>query len=183
MPIYDPLTNVMPLASMVTNAVVGASLGDQIRDNLVALYDGWWFRASKSATTTMAGSVSTPFELDTISMSASATADGSITLSSGDVILKKTGLWLIGGHWLNSAAAAGLMAIGISHTDNLAPSWICEFVNDASSGIVGMSCSGVVEQVSATATAELWFYSQNTTTAQAGAAGQILWGVWLGERP
>jgi len=183
MPVYDAVTNVMPLASMVTNAVVGASLGDQIRDNLVALYDGWWFRASRSTTTLMAGAVVTPFEFDTISVSASATADGSVTLSSGDVILKKAGLWLLGGHWINASSVAGPMVIAIGHTDNIAPSFICEYVNDATSGITGMSCSGVVEQTSATATAQLIFYSTSSTTAQTGTAGQIFWGVWMGDRP
>jgi len=178
MAIYTPITNVMPLASMVTNAVVGASLGDQIRDNLVALYDGWWFRAQRSTTQTIT-STSTVI-LTSIAQSATSLAEGSITLdtTTGIVTLKKTGLWLVGGQAGLTAATAS--TLNILHSDW--PVYSAEYVNDDSGGAatIALHTSGVVEQTSATASLSML---ASVSIADPTQRLCLLWAVWLGERP
>lgn len=180
---YAPLTSVMPLASMVTGAPVTAALGDQIRDNLVALNDGWWFRASRSTGFTSVAAVVTPVGLDTLALSQTCEDEGSASLVSNTVQVNKAGLWLVGGHF--TFAAASLVAlVGVSYTDAIAGHWAFESLLDTSTGTQTDVCGvGGVEVITVPATFTLQTYTSLSTAVAASARSPIMWGVWMGDRP
>lgn len=175
---YDPITNVMPVASMVTGAAVSAALCDQIRDNLVALRSGWWFRATRvTGTQTTTAATFTPIEFDTLVMSDTATADGSITLVGGSVQTTKPGLWLVGGHAQVSTTTTTL-ASAIYSTDDPV-SYKADQINDTGSNKTDSCCSALLEVTSPTNVFELAVYGLLAVTVQ-NTPRTALWACWQG---
>jgi len=177
---YNPLAEVMPVASMVTNAIVTAALCDQMRDNLVALYDGWWFRASKSTATTTAAAVATPFDLDTIVVSQTAEDEGAVTLTGGDVIVNKTGLWIVGGHY--TTTTTDTITIAVSVTGSPA-AYVCESCADNANTKTDLCASGAVEVTTVPATMSLVYYTNVSLSVAANTRSPFLWGYRAGDLP
>jgi hypothetical protein len=181
MPIYRPITDVMPVASMVTGAAVTAALGDQIRDNLVALYDGWWFKATRITDATMPSSVVTAIPLDTMARSRSATDDQTISIANGGAIrVTKTGLWMLGFHFRFSSAFTGVADMFIDATDATG-SQLCEQANDSGSSKAAMCCSGTVNVTTSPQTFTPNLYTVGAPTVTANTV--VFWGYWLGDNP
>jgi hypothetical protein len=181
MPVYDPITNVMPLAAMVTNATVSAALCDQIRDDLVALRSGWWFRATRTAATqTTTASDFTPIEFDTIVMSDTATADLSISLVAGSVQTTKVGLWMFGGH-VQVSSTTTVIDAAIVRTVAGVPAYVGENLNETS-GKNGSGCSAICQVTSAINSFEFAAYGGVAVSVLLGP-WTTLWGVWLGGAP
>lgn len=180
---YNAVTNVMPLASMVTGAPVTAALGDQIRDNLVALYDGWWFRASRSTGFTSAASVATPLGLDTLLVSQTGEDEGSIVLASNAVTVYKPGLWLVGAHYTFGASAITPL-VGVAYTDGISGTWAFQSALDSATATQTDVCgSGVAEVTSGTATFTMYYYTSSSVAIAASTRSAVMWGVWLGATP
>ncbi len=156
---------------------------DQIRDDLVALYDGWWFRATRSTAATMVSSVVTAVPLDVITMSATATAEGSIALSTntGIVTTTKPGLWLLGWHFAFQSPTTGLVDVLIDATD-AAGSVICEGLTDANAVTTDWCVTGSVNATTVPQTFLPAVYTVGTPTIGT-ARPATFWGVWLGANP
>ena len=180
MPSYFPLANIMPVASMVSGAVVTAALCDQIRDNLVALWEGWWFRATRSTTQAIGASATTLIVMDTLAQSATSLTDGSIALSAGSVATTKPGLWLVGGHfWLQSTTTGTLFAI-LESTDAPSGVYTASDINDTGSNKQASSASATTEVTSAANTFDLRIFNTASCTVLNDPM-TALWGVWLGD--
>lgn len=180
---YAPLTNIMPLASMVTGAPVTAALGDQIRDNLVALYDGWWFRASRSTSFALSAATVTPVGLDTLSVSQTGEDEGSITLVGNTVQVTKPGLWMVGAHFTFGAAAI-VALVSMSYTDGISGRWAFEALLDSATGTQTDVCGvGVAEVITVPSTFTMQVYTSGASTVATSARSPICWGVWMGDRP
>jgi hypothetical protein len=182
MPAYASLSSVMPVASMVTGAAVTAALGDQMRDNLVALWEGWWFRATRSTTQVIGSGATTLVGLDTISQSATSLAEGSISLSAGAVVTGKPGLWMLGGHFTLTGGVGGSLVAIIESTNSPGPVAAAENVNDTTSNKDSTAASITTQVTSTPNTFGLYAFSSSTITVQSGVA-TALWGVWVGDAP
>lgn len=179
MPRYTPITQVMPLASMVSGAVVTSALCDQIDDNLAALYEGVWFRARRSTTQTLPNSVVDKFILDTIVMSDTATDSGYVSLSAGSVQTILPGHWMVGGHYSIGSAGIFLSAL-LDATDMTA--FVAETVNDTTSGKTDVCCGPQIVNVTSTPNLfSLWAYTTSTPVADADQKSAVLWGVYMGD--
>ena len=177
MPVYRPITQVMPLASMVTGAVVSSALCDQIDDNLAALYEGVWFRATRSTTQTMTSSVVTLLSMDTLAQSDTAVDGGYISLVGGAVNTTLTGHWMVGGFY--STSSAGLfLSLLIDATD--VPAYAAETINDlgSGSGANALSATAIVNVTTSTNTFGTYAFTVGTPTI---AAGATLWAVYMGD--
>jgi hypothetical protein len=163
---------------MVTGAVVTAALCDQIRDNLVALHDGWWFRATMAAGFTL--STAAPFELSTITVSQTATDEGSIFLSGGDVVVRKPGIWHVGCHFTCTGTTTTI-AVAVDCSDGTG--YVCQNVWDAGNTKNDFACSGAIEVTSVPATFQLVASSSGSTTVSINSRSPFLWGCWMGTSP
>ena len=177
MPKYTPITQIMPLASMVTGAVVSSALCDQIDDNLAALYEGVWFRATRSTTQTLTSSVVTLLSMDTLAQSDTAVDTGCVSLVSGQVQTTLTGHWMIGGFYSSSTVGI-FMSLLVDSTDTAA--YAAETVCDSGggSGASALSATAVVNVTSATNTFGAYAFVVGTPTV---AVGATLWGVYMGD--
>jgi len=186
MAIYTPITNVMPLASMVTGAPVSAALGDQIRDNLVALYDGWWFKATRATGATLASSIVTAIPMDTISRSTSAVDDGTVVLANGGAItVSKPGIWRLGWYFAFTSPFTGIAEALIDATDAVG-AYVAERLTDPNATTTHFCVSGVVNLTSATNTLNPMVYAVGTPSlAAAGALNNAptFWGYRIGDNP
>jgi hypothetical protein len=180
---YAAITGVTPLASMVTGFPVTAALGDQIRDDLVALNDGWWFRASRSTSFVSAAAVASPLGLDTLTLSQTAEDEGTISLVSNAVQVNKTGLWLVGAHY-TFAASSITSLVAVSYTDGISGKWAFESVNESSTATQTDVCgSGVAEVTSGTAVFTMYYYTSGSVTVATSTRSSVMWGVWMGATP
>ena len=180
MPAYQPLTNIIPVASMTTGFVVTAALCDQIRDNLVALWEGWWFRATRSTALAVSANVTTLVAMDTLAQSATSLTDGSIALSAGSVATTKPGLWMVGGHfWLQSTTTGTLFAI-VESTDAPSGVYTASDINDTGSNKQASSASVMTEVTSAANTFDLRIFNTASCTVLNDPM-TALWGCWLGD--
>jgi hypothetical protein len=180
---YSPITNVTPLASMVTGFPVTAALGDQIRDNLVALNDGWWFRATRTTGFSTAAASASPIGFDTLVTSQTAEDEGSIVLATNLVTVYKTGLWLVGGQYTFGATSVTAL-VGVAYTDGISGTWAAQSALDTGTGTqTDVCCSGVAEVITGAATFTLYYFTSGSVALAANSRSPFLWGVWMGERP
>jgi hypothetical protein len=183
MPAYTPLASVMPVASMVTGAAVTAALGDQIRDNTVALYEGWWYRAIRTTSQTIGASANTTILFESLTQSAtSLAADGGITLASGVVTTRRPGIWLVGGHVEFSAITVGTVLLSLQSTDSPG-GYTAQFINDTANNKSGASVSVETEVTSAVNVFSLDIFNTSSFLTRASQLTTALWGVWLGDNP
>jgi hypothetical protein len=172
----------MPLASMVTGAAVTAALGDQIADNVVALYEGWWFRATTSVDVSIGAGVTTLVTMNTLALSATATDDGSITLNAGSVQTTKPGLWMVGGHIALTAVTGGTLITILDSTDAPGGVFLASTINDTGSNKDGASVSIITEVLTTPNTFGLSVFNTSSCIAD-NIAATALWGVFMGDNP
>ena len=180
MPAFHPLADIMPVASMVSGAVVSAALCDQIRDNLVALWEGWWFRATRSTTQAIGAAATTLIAMDTLAQSATSLAEGSISLSAGSVATTKPGLWLVGAHFELQSTTTGTVVPVIESTDAPSGVYAASTNNDTGSNKQSDSVSITTEVTSAVNTFSFRLYNTASCTVL-NAPTSAVWGVWLGD--
>ena len=182
MPSYFPLAGILPVASMVSGAVVTAALCDQIRDNLVALWEGWWFRATRSTTLAVSANVTTLVAMDTLAQSATSLTEGSISLSAGSIVTTKPGLWLIGGHFALQSTTTGTLFAIVESTDAPSGVYTASDINDTGSNKQASSASVTTEVTSTSNTFDLRIFNTASCTVLNDPM-TALYGVWLGENP
>lgn len=179
MPVWKPVTQIMPVASMVTGAVVSSALCDQFDDNIAALYEGVWFRARRSTTQALVPSVATLLILDTISMSDTAVDTGCISIVNGQVQTTLTGHWRIGGHY-STGATGVFLSVLVDATD--APSaYACETVCDTGSNKTDVCATGTANVTSAVNLFSLYGFAVGSPVVDADQKSPVLWGVYRGD--
>jgi hypothetical protein len=173
----------MPVASMVTGAAVTAALGDQIRDNLVALNDGWWFYAKRTTSFTAASGSPSTIGLDSLTRSRTATDEGSISLVGNNVQVNKAGLWKVGAHY-TFAASATVALVGVSYTDGISGAWAFQDVIDSATGTQTDVCgSGAAEVITVPTIFTLWYFQSGAPLISSNSRSPVMWGHWEGDRP
>jgi hypothetical protein len=179
MPIYAPLTSIIPTPA--NGNVVPSAWGDQVDDNLVAHYEGVWFRAIGGAATLVAAAY-TVIPMTSIVISATATDEASISIVSGAVTVTKPGIWLVCAcaQFGASSTLAGI-AIGATNATSTLES---ESLIDTSGANSLHETSTMVDVTSNPATFTLNCYINSGTPAiTVNSFSPRLSGVWLCEHP
>jgi hypothetical protein len=169
----------MPLASMVTGTVVTSALSDQIDDNLASLFEGVWFRATRSTSLAMSSGGPTAIALDTLALSDTATDGSYVSLASGNVQTRLTGHWFVGGSFSFSVTGTAIQVL-VDATDSVAGG-VAETYVDTGSNKDNLCASAVVNVTSATNVFALYGFAVTGPTINATGPPATLWGVYLGD--
>jgi hypothetical protein len=164
------------MSSTANGTVVPSAYGDQVRDNVVAVWYGWWFKALRSTNQLAIPTTWTliiPPTFNTAYDSAvTASADGMATLSSGYMVLNRAGTWLFSAEIASgSGAVAASISVGTATGLNNSAS---DYHQEGAAG----SVAAPFKVVTLPTYVSLWAY--NGTVGNANMTGRLE-GYWLGD--
>lgn len=166
------------MGSTADGTVVPSAYGDQVRDNLVALWYGWWFKATRTTSMSVAAgtwvlAAVTSFDTAYETGLTGTSSDGMVSLSSGWVVLNRAGIWLFSANdSLSTSGLSALMAV------NTTPSTVGASLAGETHQEGFTNSFGAPFKVTTVPTyVSLWLYSSNISTLSAVKVE----GIWMGD--
>ena len=164
------------MSSTANNTVIPAAYGDQVRDNLQAIYLGWWVRATGAVSQPVLNGAWAQVSMSVLDATyvstVASSADPAVTISSGYLVVSKTGRWEISGGIVGGSVLVAALAVRATVGQ------AADASNSSAGG--GTLTVATCEAISAPTYVSLWVYGNAATNLSATIAPYIDL-TWLGD--